>query len=357
MKIIFSGGGTLGSVTPLLAIGDAVRATDATVEFLWVGTTTGPERTLVEAEGIRFVSLSSGKFRRYLSWWHVVDFFRIILGFFQSVLLLWRERPHVCISAGAFISVPLHAAARLLGIPTWIHQQDVRVGLANALMSPGAQIITTALEKQAGLFPKRKTRWLGNPVRTALLRGDPARAQKRFHLNMDLPVVFVTGGGTGSMRVNQLTAEAIPHLEGVCQIIHLSGRERPQEQVSRAAEHFPYYQVHQFFTDEMSDAYAVADVVVSRGGFGTLTEIAALHKAAILIPKPGHQDENVRFLADGGGAILMDERTTTGIHLAERITALLINEEERTRLGQRFHELLPTARAEDIIEIIRDITE
>ncbi|MBI5222011.1 MAG: UDP-N-acetylglucosamine--N-acetylmuramyl-(pentapeptide) pyrophosphoryl-undecaprenol N-acetylglucosamine transferase, partial [Candidatus Magasanikbacteria bacterium] len=287
MKIIFSGGGTLGPVTPLLAIQDIIKRNFPDAEFVWVGTKSGPEKELVEKAGIKFITIASGKLRRYISFWNIADIFRIFIGLFQSVKIIWRENPNFCISAGGFISVPVHWAAWLSGVPAWVHQQDVVVGLSNKLMAPFAAVITTTLAGNVRKFNKRKTFWLGNPVRREVLAGNRERAFQRFNLTAGLPVVFATGGGTGSMRVNQLIIRAVPELKGICQIIHLSGKERPQELVDRAVQHFSeFYQVHQFFSEAMADAYAVADLVISRGGFGTITEVAALSKPAILIPKP-----------------------------------------------------------------------
>jgi len=353
MKIIFSGGGTLGPVTPLLAIAEVIQDQYPDAEFLWVGTKRGPEKALVQEWGIRFVSLTSGKFRRYLSVWNVVDIARIGIGFFQSIRLLWRERPDMCVSAGGFISVPLHSAAWLLGIPTWIHQQDLQIGLANKLMKPTATLITTALEQQLSYFPKRKTRWLGNPVRREILHNHSGKAKEKLKLEPDLPVLFITGGGTGSLRVNQLTVEALPHLHSVCQIIHLSGRERPQELVERAANSFQgRYHLYKFFTTQMKDAYAAADIVISRGGFGTLTEVAALGKVAIIIPKPGHQVQNVSFLEKKGAVISVNEKTADGNYLAKIIKQLLADPVQQRQLKYNLQKLLPPAKDEDILEAV-----
>lgn len=352
MKILFSGGGTLGPVTPLIAIYEVLKEEHKSNQFLWVGTHDGPEKDLVEQQGIRFVTISSGKIRRYLSLWNIVDIFKIIAGFFQSMKLLWRERPDVCISAGGFVSVPMHWAAWLLGIPTWIHQQDFNMGLANYLMKGVATQITTALESQLHYFSKRKTQWIGNPVRKEIVEGHRVAAFEKFGLDKDVPVVFVTGGGTGSLRVNQLTVEALPSLIDHCQIIHLSGKDRPQELVQHSAELFPvHYHVYQFFTREMKDAYAAADIVVSRGGFGTLTEIAALGKVAIIIPKPGHQVENVLFLESKGAVLYVNEKTADGNYLAKIIRQLLEDTILQRQLSNNLRKLLPPAKDKEILEI------
>lgn len=356
MKIIFSGGGTLGPVTPLMAMLETIKDAHPDAEFLWVGTKRGPEKDLIEEAGIRFTTLSSGKFRRYLSFWNVVDIGRIIIGFFQSVKLIWKEKPDACISAGGFISVPLHIAAWLLGVKTWIHQQDLQVGLANKIMAPFASRITTSVEDQLAYFSKKKSLWLGNPVRKELFDGSKEEAFKHFHLEKDVPVVFATGGGTGSLKVNQLIVESIPHLESVCQVIHLSGKERPQELVERAVKTFPdRYQSYQFFTHEMKQAYAAADIVISRGGFGTLTEIAALQKIAIIIPKPGHQVQNVKFLENKGAALYINEKTADGNYVAKVIKMLLEDPIQQKQLKQSLQKVLPPADSKNILDILKSL--
>ncbi len=354
MKIFFSGGGTLGPVTPLLAIYESIRLHDATATALWIGTTNGPEKELVEKAGIRFRTISGGKFRRYMSLWNIVDIVRISMGFFQSLWLLWKEDPDICISAGGFISVPLHLAAWVVGVPTWVHQQDVRVGLANKLMAPYATRITTALEQSIISFPKRKTLWLGNPIRKELYAGDKKRAYSLFPVSPQLPVVFATGGGTGSMKVNQMVTQAAQHLRGSCSLIHLSGKERPQELIQPAARQFSaYYFPYPFFTHEMKDAYAIADIVISRAGFGTLSEAAALEKVLILIPKPGHQEENASFLEAHDAAIVLSEETSDGNHVTQEIKLLLADSDRRKTIAKNLHQLLPPATDERIMEIVQ----
>lgn len=124
MKVVFSGGGTLGPVTPLLAIAQAYREKYPDTEFIWIGTKNGPEKELVEKNNIRFLTLTSGKLRRYFSFWNIFDLFQIVVGFFQAFIFLIKEKPSLLISAGGYISVPLHWAGALLAIPEWIHQQD-----------------------------------------------------------------------------------------------------------------------------------------------------------------------------------------------------------------------------------------
>ena len=355
MKVLFSGGGTLGPVTPLLAMWDVIHEAHPEARAIWVGTAHGPEKVLVEKNDMLFFPIPSGKLRRYFSPLNIIDLFKIMGGLFASFRLLLSERPDICISAGGFTSVPVHWAAWWLGIPTWIHQQDVVVGLSNRLMARSATQITTALEASTSQFSQKKTIWLGNPIRRDVFAGSKENAIERFHLDSSLPLVFVTGGGTGSQRVNQLIVEAVQHLKGHAQVVHLTGRERPQELVERAVKHFDYYHIFPFFTDEMKDAYAAADIVISRGGFGTISEIAALGKPSILIPKPGHQEHNVAYLAKTNAAVIVDEDTADGNFLAKKIRELLEHKKERDELGKRLQALLPKAKGADILNIFETV--
>lgn len=352
MKIFFSGGGTLGPVTPLLAIYDTLKKHYPDIEAVWFGTKDGPERELVENRGIEFIVLPAGKLRRYFSAWNIADAFKIILGFFLAMRWLRKLKPGLCVSAGGFVSVPLHWAAWFCRVPTWIHQQDVEVGMANRLMSWPAKVITVSMARHLSNFSPKKTVRLGNPVRNDLIMTTRADGLKFFQLNPDRPVIFATGGGTGSLRVNQLIMETVANLEGVAQIIHLYGKERPQKLIVSLQETFSgHYQAFQFFGEEMKYAYAAADIVIARGGFGTLTEMAALGKPAIIIPKPGHQERNVAYLANEGAVISVNEQTADGNYLARVITELLADKNRMSAMGAKLRRMLPPARSEDIVAV------
>ncbi|MFA5210925.1 MAG: UDP-N-acetylglucosamine--N-acetylmuramyl-(pentapeptide) pyrophosphoryl-undecaprenol N-acetylglucosamine transferase [Patescibacteria group bacterium] len=357
MKILFSGGGTLGPVTPLLAIKEVIENNPdfLNTEFVWLGTKTGPEKYFLKSYNLKFKEIISGKFRRYFSFANIIDIFKIFTAFFQAFFILLKEKPDVCISAGGFVSVPVHIAAWFLGIPTWIHQQDYKVGLANNIMKVFASIITTSLEEHLMFFSKQKTFWLGNPVREEIFLGNKEEAKKIFNLKTNLPIIFVTGGGTGSLRINQMIIEALPHLQNQVQIIHLSGENREKNNLKEAEKLFNFYHTYSFFSFEMKHAFAAADLIISRGGFGTLTEISALKKTAIIIPKTGHQLDNVKFLAKEKAVVFLDERFSDGLILAGKIKELLQNESERIEMSKKLNKKLPVAKKEKIIEIFKKI--
>ena len=352
---MFSGGGTLGPVTPLLSIAETYKHAYPDTQLVWVGTNNGPEKEVVENYKIPFYPIGAGKWRRYWSWHNIADLFRIIVAFFQSILLLWHEKPHILISAGGFVSVPLHWAGWLLGIPSWIHQQDVRVGFATRLMAPFAKKITVALEESLKQLPSKKTEWLGNPARDISF-SDRAAARKFFNLNETDPVIFALGGGTGSQSINEMILHSLSSLPKHYQIIHLTGKERSGEMAERAMKSFPNYHVFKFFTNEMKLAYAAADVVVARAGFGTLTELATLSKASIIIPIPGtHQEENTTFLASHKAIIVLHQELDNGLKLAKVIQRLVELPDERMALGVILHGVLPRAKSEKVIDLVDDI--
>lgn len=356
MKIMLSGGGTLGPVIPLIAIKEAYQRKYPGTEFVWIGTKNGPERQIVEEQGIRFAAIGAGKWRRYFSVLNLFDVFRAGTAFFQSLFILWREKPHLLVSAGGYVSVPLHFAAALLAIPAWVHQQDVRAGLANRLIMPFARKVTTAIEETARALAGRKAEWIGNPSRDLSVSDlEPARA--RFHIPPGASVIFALGGGTGSASINDLVVEALPQWPREWHIIHLIGRSRPAAKAKGAEQIFENYHAYQFFTVEMKDAYALADVVVARAGFSTLTELAALSKAAVIMPMFGtHQEDNARYFAERRGIVMLTRALATGLTLAQEVKKLVLNQEERRKLGSRLHQLLPRSRPEKLVGIIEILT-
>ena len=356
MKIVLSGGGTLGPVTPLLAIRNAIKKKYPQVEFIWIGTKNGPEQTIITKAGIPFIVIVGGKWRRYFSFWNLLDIFKIFIAFWQCFFFLIKEQPSILISAGGFISVPLHWAGALLGIPTWVHQQDVRVGLANKLMFPFAVKITTALQETIKNVPKRKTEWIGNPCRDLSIAFPLQVAREKFNIPTSAPIIFALGGGTGSATINKIVLEALPHWPRGWHIIHLTGKERPHELAEQATSAFPNYHVYQFFTEEIKYAYAIADIVIARGGFGTLTELAVLSKPALILPMFGtHQEDNAQFFAKQGGIFMLEQWMENGLKLAQIVKGLMESPQKKQALGERLHTLLPRAQEEKIIAVVEEI--
>jgi len=350
MKIVLSGGGTLGPVAPLLAIAVVYKKIHPEAEFIWVGTKTGPERELVTKYQIPFFVISSGKWRRYFSWQNIIDLLKVKIAFWQSLFLLRREKPDLLISVGGFVSVPLHWVGWLLKIPTWVHQQDVRPGFANRLMAWRATKVTVAVKESIKYFSQAE--WIGNPVRD-LTVANYLDSKTRFNIPANATTIFALGGGTGSEKINQLIVESLGRWPEDWHVIHLIGKGRPQEAVVSATKLFPNYHAYEFFTDEMKDAYASADLVICRAGFATLTELASLKKPAIVIPMPDtHQEDNAKYLAEEKAVVYFNQRTASGLQLSKIVSDLMTDAVGRDLMSKRFQEILPVVSEEKILKII-----
>ncbi len=337
MRVLLAGGGSGGSSAPVLAVAQELRRRRP-CEFLYVGTASGPERELVSKLGIPFRQVETGKLRRYWSIQNLLDIFRIPVGLAQSLGLVVAFRPDVAFAAGGFAAVPPLLAASLLRVPTLIHQQDVEPGLANRILAPFATAITVTFPESMAHFSRKKAIVTGNPVREEIVTGNRGEGLRLFGLRDDLPVVLATGGGTGAVGLNRLVAGAMPFLSGKCQILHVTGRGK-QVEVPDPGER--YRQV-EFLAEGMGHALAATDLVISRAGLSTLTELAALGKASILIPMPdSHQNANADVFMRGGAAVVLQQRDLSGEKLAFEVLRLLGDDERRRTLGSRARTLIP----------------
>ena len=356
MKVLLTGGGTLGSVSPVLAVAEEIRKRyvkeQKEVEFLWFGTWSGPEKEIVEKKGIKFYSITAGKLRRYLSMHNIWTAFFVLHGFFQSLKKIYQFKPNALVSAGSFVAVPVIWAAWFLRVPVLVHQQDYRPGLANKLSVPFASIVTVAFEKSLADFSQKKAHWVGNPVREELMKGNKERSYGHFHLEKDLPTVLVLGGGTGSLKINELIAASAPKLTEYCQIINVTGLGR------NVSDSFKRFHVYQLFIDELKCAYAVADIVVTRCGLGTLSELSHLKKPAILVPMPHtHQEENIKPFIDNHAAIVLKQEELTAEGLIENIKKLLFDKEKQKELSENIGKVIKLGAAKRISDIIFEISK
>lgn len=352
MRILFSGGGTLGSVTPLLAIAEVVRQRQPDTQCFWLGTARGPERTLVEAAQIIFRPIVAGKLRRYWSLATLLAPFRVAIGWWQSIYWLVKWRPDCVVVAGGFVAVPVVWAAWLVRIPTIVHQQDVVAGLANKLMAPFAKVITVTFESSLTDYPKTKTRWTGNPVRPSVLSGSRARALTTFGLAADVPTVLVVGGGTGAESLNTVVGQSAGDLSAVCQIVHVTGIGK-----TVVVENAPRYHQYPLLIGELADALAIADVVVTRAGLGFLSELAALQKAVVIVALPGtQQEQNAALFGAHGAARVVDGATLTASLFTATIRSLVESESDRANVVHNISHLMKAGAAETLADIVTELT-
>ncbi len=343
--IILTGGGTGGSVTPLLALVPDMRRDG--YEPHWIGTYSGLEKSLATETGLTYYAINSGKWRRYFSLRNLLDPFLVIIGFIQSLFLLSRLKPKLIMSAGGFVSVPVVWAAYLLRYPVIIHQQDIRPGLANRLMAPCATVITVTFAKSLGDYGNKAV-WTGNPVRPEF------ENVQKLTTTQNQKNILVIGGGTGSEVINTLIEENLDALTQLDSIIHITG------QVIDEKKSWPsYYHPYQFLdASAIAEAMANATLVISRAGLGTITELAYLHKAAIIIPMPGsHQEDNAFYLADQQAALVLSQIDLTPSFLAGEIIALLSDEERRKRLAMAMSTIIKPEARRELYNVIQNTIE
>ena len=344
--ILMTGGGTLGPVTPLIAIVDAWKLHDPGLRVSWIGTPRGPERELIERRHETFYDLSAPKLSRH-AWWqwpYIGPLFAISLV--RSFLYLREIQPDMVFSAGGYVSVPVAIVAKLLGIPVWVHQLDVVPGIANKLMAPFATQLSVTWEESMDAFPARKTMVVGGMLRKEVEGGNKQAFMKRHGLRDTLPTLFVLGGGTGATQLNQAMEVLARELLKKMNIVHLTGMGK---MIPSLEEMGAGYVVTEFMDEEMKDAYATADVVVARAGMGTIFEVAGLVKPTILVPiKGSHQEANARVMEERGATKVMWHFTPQ--LLKQEIEKLMNNPADRRALGEAVKRAVTTRGTERIVE-------
>ena len=295
LRIAISGGGTGGHIAPAIAVVEAFRAR-MPVELLWIGSKGDYEASIAENMNIPFHPVRTGKLRRYASFQTVLDAVRFPIGIAQARSILREARPDVIFATGGFASVPAVAAGRTLGIPSLTHEQTAYIGLATKINARFCQVVALSFERSKQHLSSSKARVIvtGNPVRQAVLNGDAERGFKELGFAATMPLVYVTGGALGSRAINAAVRDVLPELLKHTQVLHQCGPRSAHgdyvQLTDRAAslpEHLRCrYIVRERVGQELGDIYAAASLVVGRAGAGTVNELSALGKPAILIPLP-----------------------------------------------------------------------
>ena len=344
-KIILTGGGTAGHVAPNLALIPSLKSVG--FEVYYIGSHTGIERELVEAEGIPYFGISSGKFRRYKSLKNITDIFRVCKGLTDAIGIIRKIRPDVIFSKGGFVVVPVIAAARLLMVKSVIHESDMTPGLANKLAMPFSAKVCVSFPETLN-HVKGKGVLTGTPLRPELFDGDRdaglavfentgdcnstgSKTQPVESIDNDVrPVLLVTGGSQGAKAINTCVREALPLILQKFRVIHLCGKGN----LSGINQHG--YVEFEYITHQMADIFAAADIVISRAGANTIFELAALGKPNLLIPLPigqsrGDQIQNAASFERQGFSMVLMEDEMTPERLLRDISILYENRENFCR--------------------------
>ncbi|MCR4693762.1 MAG: undecaprenyldiphospho-muramoylpentapeptide beta-N-acetylglucosaminyltransferase [Pseudobutyrivibrio sp.] len=305
-KIVLTGGGTAGHVTPNLALVPSLKEAGYEVEY--IGSYTGIEKSIVENAGINYHGISSGKLRRYFDIKNFSDPFRVIKGFFEARRLLKEIKPDVVFSKGGFVSVPVVMAAATRHIPAVIHESDMTPGLANKLAIPFAKKVCCNFPETLEYLPEGKAIHSGCPIREDLFTGDKKRGLDFCGFNEDKPVLLVMGGSIGSRAINQSIWEKLEELLAKYQIVHLVGKNNKNPEL----DGIDGYRQFEFLSEELKDVFAITDIMVSRAGANAICEILALKIPNILIPlsmaaSRGDQILNAKSFAKRGYSYVLEE--------------------------------------------------
>ncbi len=347
VRLIATGGGTGGhtypAITTIRATRELLTGAGVGLDVLYVGSAGGLEARVAEQEQLAFQAVSTGKLRRatnpvrMISRENLRDAGRLTRGIVQARRVVRAFRPDVVLSTGGYVAVPVGRAARSAGAALLVHEQTTRVGLANRVLLRRATTIALSSPASVDLLPaamRGRAVVTGNPIRAELLGGDPARAVTALEWadwDAARPTIYVTGGAQGAVQVNRLVAAVLETLLARANVVHQCGAGSLAD-MARLAEQLPAelaarYRVVGFVGPELPDVLALADVVVSRSGAGTLAELTALGKPSVLIPLVptggNEQEHNARYLQQAGAAHALLGRHPTPADLAGALDDLI----------------------------------
>lgn len=320
-KILLTGGGTAGHVTPNIALLPSLKK--ANYDVVYMGSYDGIEKKLIADFDIPYVGISTGKFRRYLDIKNITDPFRVLKGYTEAKKFLKEYRPDVVFSKGGFVSVPVVRAAAALKIPCIIHESDMTPGLANKICIPVAKKVCCNFPETLENLPADKAVLTGSPIRAELLQGNKLAGLDICGFTANKPVLMVVGGSLGAADVNKAVRMALPKLLENLQVVHLCGKGK----LDNLLLNTPGYKQFEYVKSELKDLFAMTDVVISRAGANAICELLALKKPNILIPLPaassrGDQILNAKSFESQGFSIVIDQDDLTENLLIEKVNEL-----------------------------------
>lgn len=320
-RIILTGGGTAGHVTPNIALLPGLKELGYDIHY--IGSYNGIEKELIEQFQIPYHGISSGKLRRYFSLRNFTDPFRVIKGFSEARKLIKTLKPDVIFSKGGFVSVPVVMAGKRCHVPTIIHESDMTPGLANKLSISSASKVCCNFPETLAHLPKDKAVLTGSPIRQELLTGNREAALRFCGLTDEKPVILIVGGSLGSVAVNNAVRAILPELLKDFSVIHLCGKDKTDASLN----HLKGYVQFEYVKEELKDLFALTDIVISRAGANAICELLALRKPNLLIPlsanaSRGDQILNARSFERQGFSIVLEEEELDNKLLLESIQKL-----------------------------------
>ena len=347
-RIILTGGGTAGHVTPNIALLPRLRELQYDIHY--IGSYNGMEKNLIEKQGIPYHGIASGKLRRYFSLQNFTDPFRVLKGFSEANKLIKKLKPDVIFSKGGFVSVPVVIAGKRNHVPVIIHESDMTPGLANKISIPSASKVCCNFPETLQALPAEKAVLTGSPIRRELMSGDKDKARAFCGFKERRPVILIVGGSLGAAAVNDAVRKLLPELLKDFQVIHLCGKGKLDASLANTEGYIQF----EYIQDELKDLFALSDIVVSRAGANAICELLALHKPNLLIPlsakaSRGDQILNARSFERQGFSIVLEEEELTDELLLSSIRRLYA---ERDKFIQTMNQSSQKDPIETIIGLI-----
>ncbi len=348
-RIVLTGGGTAGHVTPNIALIPRLR--ELNYEIYYIGSYEGIEKKLIEDFDIPYYGIATGKFRRYFDPKNFTDPFRVMIGYSEARKYLKDLKPDIVFSKGGFVSVPVVRAAASLDIPCIIHESDMTPGLANKLCIPVASKICCNFPETIQMLPEGKAILTGSPIREELARGNKIAAYDICKFTSNKPVVMVIGGSLGAESINKTVRDALPKLLQDFQVVHICGKDK----VDNLMLNITGYKQFEYVKTELKDIFAMADVVVSRAGANSICELLALKKPNLLIPLSTHSSRgdqllNAKSFESQGFSLLIDEDYLTENLLVEKIHELYFTRQTYIDAMSKSNQLSSIRTITDLIE-------
>lgn len=322
-RIVLTGGGTAGHVTPNIALLPSLKA--AGYEIFYIGSYDGVEKKLIADFGIEYYGIATGKFRRYFDLKNFSDPFRVVKGCAEAKKILKELKPDVVFSKGGFVSVPVVRAAADLKIPCIIHESDMSPGLANKLCIPVASKVCCNFPETLSKVPSGKAVLTGTPIRAELAKGNADDGRRLCGFDNVRPVVMVIGGSQGAQSINEVVREALPNLLKDFQVVHICGKDK----MDNLMLSIPGYKQFEYLKGDLKDVFAMSDIVISRAGANAICELLSLNKPNILVPlsmgSRGDQILNASSFEGQGFSMVIREEALDPSNLVDKVHEVYMN--------------------------------
>lgn len=362
LKVIISGGGTGGHIYPGISLAYEIKDRDIKNDILFVGTERGLESKLVPREGFKIVKIKARGIKRKICFENLIAIIIFLLSLFQSYKIIKKYKPDLVIGTGGYVSGSIVLMAAILGVPTFVHEQNVIPGITNKLLSRITRATFLSFNQSKEYFSnKAKLIFTGNPIRFKNIKQNTEREYKKYNLDSSKKTILVLGGSKGAASINRAVLGSIDFIKDAIknnlQVLLISGQDDYDNIRGIVGENHKIFSVEPYLHD-IEKAYSLADLVICRAGATTLAEIVAYGLPAILIPYPyatqDHQGINAKIFEREGAAILILEKDLSGEKLGQVLLDLLKNKDQLEMMAKKSRELSNVNSAEKIVDYISD---